>query len=87
MVEKLSWGEIKERYPDQWVELIDFDWDEFGPDPRSGVVRCHASKRKELHDIVMKDPVERSAIVYVGDLKFKEGTVFSANLHQYMGAK
>jgi len=87
MAEKLSWDEIKKLYLNRWVELVDLEWDEFEPDPRSGVVRHHAEKRKELHGIMMRDPVDSSAIVYVGDLKFKEGTVFSANLHQYSGPK
>ena len=87
MTDKLPWNEIKRLYPNQWVELVDFEWDEFEPDPRYGVVRHYAQKRKELHDIMMQDPVDSSAVVYVGNLKFKEGTVFSANLHQYSGGR
>ena len=26
--ERLTWQQIRERYPDQWVVLIDHDWDE-----------------------------------------------------------
>ena len=83
MSDKLTWKEIKETYPDQWVELVDFEWDEFEPDPRSGVVRRQAKGRKELHEDFMKDPVDNSAIVFTGTMKIREGTVFSANLHQY----
>jgi hypothetical protein len=56
MQEKLTWEEIKKRYFEQWVELVDFEWDEFEPDPRCGVVRHHAKKRKELHDMITEDP-------------------------------
>lgn len=83
MPEKLSWNEIKERYPEQWVELIDFDWDEFEPDPRNGIVRHNAKQRKEIHAQFMNDPVDDSAIVFTGKMKIQEGAVFSANLHQY----
>ncbi len=83
MSEKLTWEEIKTRYPDQWVELIDFEWDEFEPYPRSGVVRYQSKARKEIHQQFMNNPVDNSSIVYTGAMKIQEGSVFSANLHQY----
>lgn len=83
MGEKLTWSEIKSQYPDEWVELIECDWDDFEVDPRSGIVRDHAKKRKELHERIMKKPVDDSAIVYTGKMKIPEGSIFSANLHQY----
>ena len=87
MEKRLTWEEIKNSYCDEWVELIDYEWNEFEPKPRSGVVRNHAKSRKELHDRFMKAPIEDSAMVYTGAIKFTEGTVFSANLHQYMSSK
>ena len=27
-LERLTWPQIRERYPDQWVVLVDHDWDE-----------------------------------------------------------
>ena len=87
MDEKLTWEEIKARYPDQWVELIECEWDETEPDPRNGIVRRHAKKRKEIHEQFMKDPVDDSAIVYTGEFKVPDGMVFSANLHQYGARK
>ena len=87
MTEKLSWDEIKRLYSDQWVELVDFEWDEFEPDPRGGIVRHSAKSRKEVHTQYMKDPIDNSAIVYTGKMKVPEGTVFSANLHQYSARK
>lgn len=83
MQKKLSWQEIKDKYPDQWVELIDFDWDDFESDPRSGVVLRNAKSRKEIHDDFMKDPIDDSAIVFTGAIQVRDGAVFSANLHQY----
>lgn len=83
MAKKLTWEEIKELYPNQWVELIDFEWDEFEPDPRSGIVRHFAKKRKDIHEQFMKEPVDDSAIVFTGTMKIPDEMVFSANLHQY----
>jgi hypothetical protein len=85
MGKKLTWSEIKEFYPDQWVELTDCEWDDFESDPRSGVVRHSAKDRKEIHAIFMSDPIENSAIIYTGKMRMPTGTVFSANLHQYGG--
>jgi hypothetical protein len=36
MAEKLSWDEIKRRYPDEWVALVEDDWPDTMPDPLSG---------------------------------------------------
>jgi len=83
MSKKLTWNEIEEAYPNQWVELVDFEWDEFEPDPLSGVVRRQAKGRKGLHEDFMKNPLDNSAIVYTGTMNIPEGAVFSANLHQY----
>ena len=83
MSTKLTWEKIKSLYPDQWVELVDFEWDEFEPDPHSGIVRHHAKSRKEIHELYMKNPVDESAIIYTGRMKIKKGFNFSANLHQY----
>ena len=87
MAKKLTWKEIKEFYPDQWVELTDCEWNDFEPDPRSGVVRHNAKGRKEIHTQYMNDPIDNSAIVYTGKMKMREGAVFSANLHQYGARK
>ena len=38
-MEKLSWKEIREKFDQEWVELIDYDWDMTEPDPSAGVVR------------------------------------------------
>jgi len=87
MNNQLTWDEIRNIYRDEWVELVDYDWNEFEPKPRSGVIRDHAKDRRELHARFMKVPVEDSAIVYTGAMKFDEGTIFSANLHQYADRK
>jgi hypothetical protein len=49
-VERLTWKEICERYPDEWVVLVDTDWqdlDNFEFD--RAVVLCHAKGRSEIY--------------------------------------
>jgi hypothetical protein len=66
--ENLTWEQIKERYPDEWVELVDYDWPDEIPWPRSGVVRVHSPRRKEFWRLAKeKQPeVNGSAIVFTG---------------------
>lgn len=83
MAERLSWQEIKELYPDEWVELIDVEWDLTGPDPNGGVVRVHHRDKKEFKKLIMQDRPPSSALVYSGNRLFPEGKIFSANMNQF----
>ena len=38
MQERMTWAEIKEKYPEQWIGLVDIDW-ENGASVRSAVVK------------------------------------------------
>lgn len=54
MEERLTWDEIAERYPDQWVGLVDVEWED-GANVRTAVVRytdCSSSElaRMQIHD-------------------------------------
>ena len=51
--QKLPWDEIRKIYQDEWVKLVDFDWDESEPYPGSGVVRVHHKDKKELKKILI----------------------------------
>jgi len=82
MGEKLSWDEIKKRYDQQWVELIDYDWPDEDAQPKSGSVRVHAQSRKEFDRLINEDPPADSALVFVGQRTPEVGVVYSANLHQ-----
>lgn len=87
MREKLTWDEIKNQFGGEWVELVDFEWDETEPDPRSGVVRVHSKDRKEFHKLILDRPDCEAAILYVGEIFPKQPNhIFSANLHQYYGS-
>jgi len=86
--EKLSWLEIQKKYNEEWVELIDFEWDETQSDPQSGVVRVHSKDKREFHKLILDRPDCEAAIVYVGDIFPQQSNhIFSANLHQYAGFK
>ncbi|ETW97115.1 MAG: hypothetical protein ETSY1_23850 [Candidatus Entotheonella factor] len=52
MNQKLNWEEIKKRFDQEWVELIDYEWEETKPYPSGGVVRVHAKDRKEFDRLI-----------------------------------
>jgi len=84
MTKKLTWEEIKKQYDGEWVELIDYDWDDTESDPQAGVVRFHSKDKKEFHKLILDRPDCESAIVYVGEIfPQRANNIFSANLHQY----
>lgn len=66
MEKKLTWEEIKKLYDQEWVELVDYDWPEGTPYPRSGVVRVHDADRKNFHAAVKMQTPAGSALVFVG---------------------
>ncbi len=80
MSEKLSWEEIKKRYDGEWVELVECTWEETKSHPTCGVVRVHATTRKEFDKLSLENPVDDFAILYVGTPKRTEGEVLTNNL-------
>ncbi len=84
MSKRLTWEQIREQYDGEWVELVDYEWDETEPDPTAGVVRVHSKKRKEFEDLVRNSPPEDSALVFVGKIIIPEGMTISSNLNQFM---
>lgn len=50
MQQRLSWSEIKKKYPDQWIGLVDIDW-ENGATVRSAVVKYVGKNSTELLEI------------------------------------
>lgn len=47
MPEKLTWDEIKRRYPDEWVAIVDFELD--GDLPTAGIVADHGPAKREVY--------------------------------------
>jgi hypothetical protein len=60
----LTWEEIKQRYPDQHVLLIDYESDTRRPYPERAVVFAHSTSRKELWRIAKESPACKSCGVY-----------------------
>jgi hypothetical protein len=86
MEKKLSWEEIKERYNQEWVELVDYDWPDGTPHPQAGIVRVHASERKRFyqickeHDVLEGDSPSDAAILFVGRINPTNGPYLSTSL-------
>jgi hypothetical protein len=47
VTELLSWPQICERYPDQWVALIEMDWDDEADEFTTARVAGHGATRGE----------------------------------------
>jgi len=84
MTLKLSWNEITERYAGEWVELVDYAWDETEADPTAGVVRAHSKDRKEFDVLICRDSPLDSALLFVGKIVVPEGMSLSSNQHQFI---
>ncbi len=83
MHEKLNWEEIQKRFDQEWVELVDYEWEDTKPYPSGGVVRVHSNNRKEFDRLILQDPPEDSAFVFVGKRKRHENVVLNFNMrHQ-----
>ena len=54
MDERLTWDEIAEKYPDQWVGLIDVDWED-DANVRSAIVKYTDKSSSELLRLQIKD--------------------------------
>ncbi len=64
---KLLWSHIKEMYQNEWVELIDSDWEWGSASPRRALVRNHAPDRNELlKKIHVSGPTAGSVVLFVG---------------------
>ena len=78
MDKKLTWSEISKIHDKEWVELVDYDWPDGTPYPKSGVVRVHASDRKEFYRLMREcqPKPEDSALVFVGQPPSEPNTIY-----------
>lgn len=44
MQERMTWTEIKEKYPEQWIGLVDIDWENDGMGAEGDTVRMMAEE-------------------------------------------
>jgi hypothetical protein len=47
VTEPMSWVQICERYPDQWVALVELDWDDETDEFTTARVAGHGATRRE----------------------------------------
>lgn len=78
MKEKLNWDEIKKNHDQQWVELVDYDWPDGTPYPRSGAVRVHAQDRHEFYRLmsILEPKPADSALIFVGSPKLESNKIY-----------
>lgn len=69
MSKRLTWSEIKDNFKNQWVELVDCDWDPDRHHPESACVRNFAARHNKLVSKVARSGrLSDSAILYLGAL-------------------
>jgi hypothetical protein len=66
MSERLTWEEIKQRYPDEWVLLVELDEDEY-VNVRSARVAAHSAERKEIDRAAAECVGAPIGILYAGE--------------------
>ncbi len=64
---KQTWDEMKKLYPDQWLQIVEFETDEYGEVTR-GVVQGHG----KTHASLPAPPTDRGIITleYTGESTF-----------------
>jgi hypothetical protein len=72
LVERLTWDEIKRQYDGEWVELVDYVWDEGEPYPIEGMVRTHSPSRKVFNRLVLEWAPADAARLFVGNIARKQ---------------
>ena len=65
-MERLELQEIKKKYPDEWVLLIELETDE-SLNIRSGIVAAHSPKRTEIGE-KLRQYDKRRAIYFTGEV-------------------
>lgn len=78
MSTKITWPEMKKRYPDQWLLIIDYEVDESGH-LISGVVARHSTKKDDVYQLPALD--QSSAFKYTGKSTFPGGWRAHAKHH------
>jgi hypothetical protein len=85
-MDKQSWSQIEINFANQWVELVDYEWQEGKPFPDSGIVRVHASDRQEFYKLAKVNPPKDSAILFVGKPNIPANTFLCSSIMQLKNA-
>jgi hypothetical protein len=65
--EKITWQEMKQRYPDEWLLIVDYDLDGMGH-LQTGVVKKHSRNKVDIYKADIHD--ESAAFRYTGESSF-----------------
>lgn len=65
--ERLDWIDLKTKFGDQWVEMIDFEWDWDKSFPAWAVIRHHSSDRDNLNRLIeVSGEIEGAVVIHLG---------------------
>lgn len=78
MINKLSWAEMKEKYPNEWLLIVDYDVDDNGQ-LVSGIVARHSTEKDDVYQLPAID--KSSAFKYTGTSTFPGGWRAHAKHH------
>lgn len=67
MSRKMTWDEMRREFPDEWLQITDYETDQFGQ-VKSGIVERHA---REMDDIASWPIIDKpTAFRYTGESTF-----------------
>jgi hypothetical protein len=70
MNQKMTWQEMKEAFPDEWLLITDYEHDE-GGQLKEGIVTRHSKVKKEVFRLPTVD--KACAFKYTGESTFPGG--------------
>lgn len=69
-MKRYTWSELNVRFQGEWVELVDFAWDEDSDHPRWASVRHHAPTQRELRAKALgSEAFEGAVTLYISGSK------------------
>jgi len=81
-MDKQSWDQIEKAFCNQWIELVDYDWQEGKPFPTAGTVRVHSSSRQDFYKQAKINPPKDSAILLVGKYEIPDKKILCSSIMQ-----
>jgi len=80
MKDKITWEEMKKKFPDEWLVVTDFELDKYGK-IIDGVVERHSKKKEQVANppIIDKD----TAFRYTGESTFAGLRSHAAHHHSF----
>lgn len=66
-MQRLSWNEMRQKYPDQWLAVIDYNLDDSGR-LLNGIVAQHSKVKREIYSKMDKE--RSTAFRFTGESTF-----------------